>query len=76
MAFMVPDWNSELFQQIRGLKQGDLISPTIFNTVLKFAFRKLQWNGKGVNIHGQHLSNLGSADDALIFAKNAWNFKK
>jgi len=54
----------------RGVRQGDIISPKLFTLVLETVFAKLDWDKKGINIHGEWLSKLKFADDVVIFAQN------
>jgi hypothetical protein len=74
-AVVVGDVPSKTFQIKRGTKQGDPISPTIFNAVLEEAFREVQprWRPKGWGIQlgsasGYRLCNLRFADDVLLLA--------
>ena len=49
----------------RGVKQGDTISPKLFNAGLEEIFRKLNWSS-GININGERLNHLRFADDIVI----------
>uniref|UniRef100_A0A914VNL8 Reverse transcriptase domain-containing protein n=1 Tax=Plectus sambesii TaxID=2011161 RepID=A0A914VNL8_9BILA len=49
----------------RGVKQGDTISPKVFNAGLEEIFRKLNWSS-GININGELLNHLRFADDIVI----------
>eukprot|EP00973_Karenia_brevis_P070325 9775396-Karenia_brevis.AAC.1 len=58
---------SKPFSIDRGTKQGDPISPNLFNSVLEDIVRPLQqkWRhkGYGINVDGDLLCNLRFADD-------------
>ena len=57
-----------IFRIWNGVKQGDPMSSSIFNSVLEEVFRKLDWERKGVNIGGCFLSNLRFADDIVLMS--------
>jgi hypothetical protein len=50
------------------VRQGDTISPKLFNAALESVFRKLKWENKGIMIDGEPLSHLHFADDIVLFA--------
>ena len=72
------DVKGRKFEIKRGVKQGDPLSPNIFNAVLEQVFRKLNWRGKGFKIktRGSNLfeytwlNNLRFADDVVLVAKS------
>ena len=54
-----------------GVRQGDNISPKLFTACLQDAIiNKINWEGKGINIDGEHLSHLIFADDIVLVAKS------
>ena len=56
----------------RGVRQGDNISPKLFTACLQDAIiNKINWEDKGINIDGEHLSHLILADDIVLIAKSA-----
>ena len=51
----------------RGVRQGD----KLFTACLQDAIiNKINWEGKGINIDGEHLSHLIFADDIVLIAKS------
>ena len=67
---------SKKFDIKRGTKQGDPLSPQLFNSVLEQAFQEIQgkWRRKGWGVRltdGQNgfLCNLRFADDVLLIAE-------
>ncbi|XP_030765759.1 uncharacterized protein LOC115889821 [Sitophilus oryzae] len=55
---------------IGGVRQGDTISPKLFNQALEDVFKNLDWEEKAIKICGQYLNHLRYADDiALITEK-------
>ncbi|KAL4148527.1 hypothetical protein QTP88_002756 [Uroleucon formosanum] len=57
---------SEPFEVSTGLKQGDLLSPTLFNLALEKAIREMQRETTGITIGQQRIQILGFADDLNI----------
>jgi len=54
----------------RGVRQGDSLSPKLFNACFEQVFRLLHqsWSKKGINIDGRRLSHLRFADDVVLFS--------
>ena len=55
----------------RGVRQGDTVSPNLLNAALEGIFRRLDWDRKGININGGHLSQLRFVDDIVRITNNA-----
>ncbi len=53
----------------RGVKQGDPLSPNIFNCLLEYVFRKMDWDKVLVKIDGRVLNNLRYVDDIVLVGK-------
>lgn len=60
----------DYFNIQKGVKQGDPLSPLIFNCALEEVFRDLNWKNKGLKIDGEHLNNLRFADDVVLVSDN------
>ena len=76
-ATVKTDHRSRIFGIFRGTKQGDPISPILFNSVVEGFMRRLKerWAAKRWGIQLGHsnqsiLTNLRFADDVLIFGRS------
>jgi len=66
---------SDMLPVRNGLKQGDALSPLLFNFALEYAIRRVQVNQDGLKLNGTHLL-LAYADDVNIMGGSVHNVKK
>jgi len=64
-----------MFPIRNGLKQGDALSPLLFNSALEYAIRRVQANKDGLKLNGTH-QLLAYADDINILGGSVDTVKK
>ena len=66
---------SEMFPIRNGLKQGDALSPLLFNFALEYAIKRVQVNQDGLTLNGTH-QLLAHANDVNILGGSVHTVKK
>jgi len=64
------DTISQKFPLQRGVRQGDIISPKLFNAGLEEVFRRLDWDNVGIRVNGENINHLRFADDIVLISNN------
>jgi hypothetical protein len=66
---------SEMFPFTNGLKQGDALSPLLFNFSLEYAIKRIQVNHDDLKLNGTH-QLLAYADDVNILGGSVHTVKE
>jgi len=66
---------SDRFPIRNGLKQGDALTPMLFNCALEYAIRRVQVNQDGLKLNGTH-QLLAYADDVNILGRSIQTLKE
>ena len=66
---------SDKFSIRNGLKQGDALTPMLFNFALEYAIRRVQANQDGLKLDGTH-QLLAYADDVNILGGSKHTLKE
>jgi hypothetical protein len=61
---------SSFFENKAGLKQGDPLSPILFNIALQKVIQSIQMVPSGIKIGKEQLNILAHADDTVLIGKN------
>ena len=67
--------SSDRFAVRNGLKQGDALTPLLFNFVLEYAIKRVQVNEDGLKLIGTH-QVLAYADDINILGGSIHTIKE
>lgn len=67
---------SENFEIKRGVRQGCILSPSLFNLYTENIFRSIDNSNLGIKVGGYRINNLRYADDTVLLAENEEDLQK
>lgn len=70
-AYLSQEGEEVAVKMRRGVRQGDGLSPMIFNAVLQDMMDEIDWGERGLKINGRWLVHLEFADDVVLIGKSA-----
>ena len=75
-AVRLPDGTTNWFRIKRGVRQGCVMSPDLFNLYLEVIMWKLEDHPEGIIVNGVKINNLRYADDTVLLATTAEDLQK
>ena len=69
-------WSNDWFQIGKGIRQGCILSPCLFNLYAEYIMRNpgLEETQAGIKIAGRNINNLRYADDTTLMAESEEEF--
>ena len=70
-------WNNRLVPKRKGVHQGCILSPCLFNLYAEYIMRNpgLEEAQAGIKVAGRNINNLGYADDTTLMAESEEELK-
>ena len=62
------EWHAEYFVVRQGVRQGDVLSPFLFNVYVDDLLNELEMNGIGCHVCSQYFGCIMYADDLLLLS--------
>ena len=71
MKFRIEEVETEWMKNDTGVRQGSIMSPTLFNIYIEELFVRIRKAGVGVTIGNDKLGCIGYADDVILMAEKS-----